>query len=126
MKVKFTEESKKIFTVAELPIAKQVIKEINEMSDDGFSSDLDILKNIFQASRVIEATATLVKNGRIWQQYNSESRDFDVWFTALLHDSYNSIYYEVGAYLSDIWQSTGDNREELKSHMFIREHRLVE
>lgn len=126
MKVKITEDAKRIITAAEMPMVKQLVKEMNEMTDDGFASDLNILKNIFEANRVIEASAEIAKNGRIWQQYGENSQNFDVWVTALIYKSYPSTYYEVGAYLSDIWQAAGDNREELKSHMYIREHRIVE
>jgi hypothetical protein len=46
----------------------------------------------------------------------------DVWIEAIIRG--DDGFVDVGFYLSDLWQSTGDNREELQSKAYRRVYRL--
>lgn len=124
MKIQINEESKKVLTLAEMPIVKRIIKDFKEDGND-LSWELEILISIFRADEVIKSTAYVSKNCRAYNVFNDESGNIDIWIEATLYNIYSSendggVFYMVGAYLSDLWQSTGDNWEELKSRMYIR------
>lgn len=81
--------------------------------------------NIFNADEVIKSFAYVTKNCHAWNVFGDESGNIDIWIEATLFNSYSSennggVFHMIGAYLSDLWQSTGNNREELKSRMYIR------
>ena len=73
--------------------------------------------------KVLEASAEIAKNCRVWNTYADGSADFDVWirFTAFAGDS----FVMGGAYLSDLWAASSDNREETVRHMYIRRFKEV-
>ena len=66
--------------------------------------------------------AEIAKNQRIHNYYgnNEDSGDLDIWLRILAYDKYFG-FYDIGAYLSDIWSADGKNSEEIRSHMFILE-----
>lgn len=124
MKIQINKESKQVLIVSEMPIVKQIIKDYKDNNDD-LSWDLEILKNIFSADEIINSTAIISKNCRVYNYFNDESGNIDIWINATLYCSYSSenkggVFYIVGAYLSDIQQSTGDNWKELQTRMYIR------
>lgn len=121
MKIKFTAEQKKYITVAELPEVKKIIAEMKE--DTGLKEYAEIAARI--ASRdnsveILKAEAEIAKNQRVFNRYTDESGNLDIWLTVYAFNSYKG-FYTIGAYLSDIWESTGDNTEELRGYMYIRE-----
>lgn len=124
MKIQINQESKKVLTVSEMPIVRQIVQDFKDNKDD-LSWDLEILKNIFGADEIINSTANISKNCRIYNYFNNESRNIDIWIDATLFCSYSSennggVFYIVGAYLTDIYQATGDNWKELQSRMYVR------
>lgn len=124
MKIQINEESKKVLTLSEMPIVKKIIKDFKEDGND-LNWELEILKNIFGADEIIKSTASISKNCRAYNVFNDESENIDIWIKATLYNHYSSendggVFYMVGAYLSDLWQATADNWEELKSRMFVR------
>ena len=98
MKVNLTAEMKKFITVAEMPAVKKVM----------------------QYDKVIEATARIAKNQRVWDAFDEETRDIDVWIEFTAFSEYRSSFIIAGVYLTDLWQLTKDNADEIKSHMYIR------
>ena len=81
--------------------------------------------NVFGADEIIKSTASISKNCRVCNVFNDESGNIDIWITVTLYNTYSSengcgVFYMVGAYLSDLWQATADNWEELKSRMHVR------
>ena len=45
----------------------------------------------------------------------------DIWLTVYAFDPFDG-FYNIGVYLSDIWQLSGENADEIKSHMYIEEY----
>lgn len=119
MKIQCTSESKQILKLSEISTVKQIIKDFKDNGDD-LSHYLETLSNIFHATETIKSTAKIAKNSRIQNVYTDDSKDIDIWIDATLFSSHDNTFYIVGAYLSDIWESTGDNDDALKSHMYIR------
>lgn len=121
MKIKFTAEQKKYITVAELPEVKKIIADMKE--DTGLKDYAEIAARIVSrdnGNEILKAEAEIAKNNRIFNRYTDESGTLDIWLTVYAFNSYKG-FYTIGAYLSDIWESTGDNAEELREYMYIRE-----
>ena len=119
MKVLFTRKEKEYFTVAEMPVVKRIIE---EMKENDLNSDITTLSHIITSTgdvTVFESSATIAKNRRVWNALSNDSRDVDIWIETTFFDKYYG-FYMIGAYLTDIWKSDGNNSEELKSYMYIR------
>ena len=102
MKVNLTAEMKKFITVAEMPAVKKVMqyeKENDEWTVQEWAKMAARLVFDDNGAKVIEATARIE-------------------FTAF--SEYRSSFIIAGVYLTDLWQLTKDNADEIKSHMYIR------
>ena len=123
MKVKFTAEAKKYITVAEMPHVRRIIDEMRE--DDSLKDYAEMAARV--ASRdwndfeILKADAEISRNCRAHDNYHEGSGNLDIWLTIYAYDPYQG-FYNIGVYLSDIWQLTGDNSEEIRSHMYIAEY----
>lgn len=120
MKITFTAESKKTITVAEMPTVRQMIESCKE-DESTVKEYAEMAARVAVGGyvvKVFEASAEIARNRRAWNNYTNDSGDLDVWisFTALASEG----FVIGGAYLTDIWNITGDNSEEIRRHMFIR------
>lgn len=127
MKVKLTDEMKKYITVAEMPAVRKVIeaeKENDEWTAQEWAKMAADIVRPYSSVKVLEASAEIAKNCRVWDAYADGSADFDVWirFTALVNDD---SFVMGGAYMSDLWAASSDNRDETISHMYIRRFKEV-
>lgn len=127
MKVQFTSNMKRFVTVAEMPAVRKVIEA--EKENDGWTVHewAKMAAGIVRpcsSVKVLEASAEIAKNCRIWDAYADGLADFYVWirFTAFANDD---SFVIGGAYLSDLWATSSDNREETISHMYIRRFKEV-
>ena len=123
MKVNLTAEMKKFITVAEMPAVKKVMqyeKENDEWTVQEWAKMAARLVFDDNGAKVIEATARIAKNPRVWDAFDEETRDIDVWIEFTAFSEYRSSFIIAGVYLTDLWQLTKDNADEIKSHMYIR------
>ena len=123
MKVNLTAEMKKFITVAEMPAVKKVMqyeKENDEWTVQEWAKMAARLVFDDNGAKVIEATARIAKNQRVWDAFDEETRDIDVWIEFTAFSEYRSSFIIEGVYLTDLWQLTKDNADEIKSHMYIR------
>ncbi len=123
MKVNLTAEMKKFITVAEMPAVKKVMqyeKENDEWIVQEWAKMAARLVFDDNGAKVIEATARIAKNQRVWDAFDEETRDIDVWIEFTAFSEYRSSFIIAGVYLTDLWQLTKDNADEIKSHMYIR------
>ena len=124
MKIQFTNEMKHIVTVAEMPSVRSVIE--SERDDEWTAKEWAKMAAELVCShsrvKVLEASAEIAKNVR--DAYGEDSADFDVWvkFTAFADDS----FVMGGAYLTDLWAVSADNREETIKRMYIRRFEEVD
>lgn len=123
MKVNLTAEMKKFIIVAEMPAVKKVMqyeKENDEWTVQEWAKMAARLVFDDNGAKVIEATARIAKNQRVWDAFDEETRDIDVWIEFTAFSEYRSSFIIAGVYLTDLWQLTKDNADEIKSHMYIR------
>ena len=120
MKVQFTSEMKKVVTVAEMPAVNKVIEAMKdyESTVKEYAEMAARIASGCNAVKVLEASAEVAGNCRVWDAIADGSERFDVWvnFTAFT----DSGFVIGGAYITDLWQYSVDNRDEICSHMFIR------
>lgn len=126
MKIQFTNEMKRIVTVAEMSSVRSVIE--SERDDEWTAKEWAKMAAELVCShsrvKVLEASAEIAKNFRVRDAYGEDSADFDVWvkFTAFADDS-----FVMGAvYLTDLWTASADNREETVKHMHVRRFEEVD
>ena len=74
---------------------------------------------------VLKSSASIARNGRVWNLYGDGSGTLDIWIDATVCVNDNE-FIIIGAYLSDIWQITGSFDQEIVSHMYIRRFKEVE
>lgn len=117
MKITITADAKKYLTLTQLPIAKQVIKDMKEDEFDYAEQAARIASDGYVV-KVYETKATIAGNYRVWNQFGDGSGTMDVWvdFTALTSEG----FIMGGAYLSDLWSADGENLEYIREHMYIR------
>ncbi len=130
MKVTLQNDYRKYYTVEDIHHAKAVIAyekddemkltewaeyAINEALRNEKREQVDYLRN------VIQAEAHTARNCRAWQLYGEETGDMDVWVEATAKTANGFI--EVGAYLSDIWQT---GAIPYKQHMYIQYYKRAE
>lgn len=119
MKVKMEEGYKKFYTIEDVEKARKVIafcKE-DEMKIEEWAvyALTELLKykshGPIECNNIIRASAHTIRNIRAWNKYDSDSRDMDVWVKFLAEieylegDKIIKAIVDVGAYLTDIWDS---------------------
>ncbi len=119
MKVKITEDSKKILTLDLMPKVREIIRDMRE--DDYMTEYCQRavrLVSPWSDAEILKADASIMKNSRVWDYYSNGSKDLDIWI-----ECYGFVplegFYRIGFYLSDIWELGNDNKEEIKSHFYI-------
>lgn len=124
MKVKITQDAKQYLTVAEMPKVREIIKDMKE--DDGLNEYAQIAARIASGENadfeILKAEAEIARNGRNWDNFSDGSGKLDIWIEVYAYNNYYG-FYNIGAYLTDIWNVTGDNHEEIRQHMYIRKYK---
>lgn len=122
MIVVYTDRSKDIITLSEKPIADGIIE---ELSDYSIEADMQMIVRTAVGTNdtfeILKFTAEIAKNSRIWNAYGAndgETKNLDVWMELYAYNKFVG-FYEIGCYLTDIWQITGDNSEEIRNHFYI-------
>lgn len=131
MKVKLTKETKKWMTLAEAPAARRMIEDLkteytDTAADIAVAAARVIIPNGgYKTVKVLEASAVIAGNGRIWNYWGEDTGRLDVWVDAIVVcDDY---YAEIGCYISDVYNlGDDDSKTELKMHSFSRLFKLVE
>lgn len=130
MKVKLETGYRSLYTLEQVDQARAVIQ--YEKSDDETAAGwaryavCEALKGTsvnptdYADNYILEASATTARNGRIWDQYGEGTGTMDVWIHAVARTSEGFI--EIGAYLSDIWQS---GATDYKQHIYAKRYAMV-
>lgn len=125
MKVSITKQSKKVIKLEEAPIARKMIE---EMKDD----EISVSEYAEMAARVaggngnyeiLKASAEIAKNARVLNRYGDDTGDMDIWIEFYAFNSYRG-FFEIGVYLSDIWEICGNNNDDIKSRMYIKHYHI--
>lgn len=128
MKVTLLKEDKKLITLEEAPIVREIIAYMKE--DESTPTDyVEYAINAAYDNRaygveILKASAKIAKNCRAYNAYSDHSETLDIWINATAYVNGDE-FIMIGAYLSDIWQITSDNAQEIASHMYIRKFKEV-
>lgn len=120
MKVTLMKDYRKFYTLDELDVAKKVIEDMKQYEESPAECAAMAVREALRGSDdwlldVITAKASTAKNCRIWNRMFEGSEHFDVWIEATAKTGKG--YIEIGAYLSDIWET---GAEHYKEHMYIQ------
>lgn len=123
MKIQIKNDTKKYFTLADLAAIQAIRKEFAENKED-FTFEIELAISVaagvnLSMKNVLKAEISAALNERVYNYYNDDSGRVDLWLEIKAYDSYFG-FYDIGCYLSDIWQIGADNRDEIKSHMYVR------
>ena len=124
MRVMMTDDSKKIITLAEAPYSRQIIEDLKE--DIGLQHYARMAANVAGGNynyEILKVTAELSKNPNVWDQYGEGTGMLDVLLKIYAFNRYAG-FYEIYVYLSDIWQITADNTDEIRDRMCIDHYKL--
>lgn len=123
MKVRITEDMKRVITLAEMPAVNKVIRyaKEDEMTVKEYAEMAARIASRNNNVKVLEASAEIACNCRISDWYDNGSANFDIWvnFTAIIDDCFAGIIMG-GAYVTDIHALDNENAKEIRSHMYIR------
>lgn len=120
MKVTLEKDYKRYYTLEDMESAKAVIQYEKEDLETAAGwleyAAIEAIKAIDDTFReVVTAKAHTARNCRAWNAYGDNTYDIDVWIEGLVRTSQG--YMELGAYLSDIWQTGGTY---YRDHEYIR------
>ena len=119
-KITLPKNYKETFTINDVEQMKKVIDHYNKDDPEAVKYAIESLESLFKGKAITnEAEAAL--NSRIYNAHETNSGNVDIWITATIYSDFESKFYIVGAYITDIWNITGDNNDEIKSYMYIRE-----
>lgn len=129
MKVKLLKKDKQFITLAEAPIVRQIILDMKEDECTVEKYAEMAVRAAFNGNtfgiEVLKSSASIARNGRVWNLYGDGSGTLDIWIDATVCVNDNE-FIIIGAYLSDIWKITGSFDQEIVSHMYIRRFKEVE
>lgn len=121
MKVTLPKDYRRTFTLEELDIAREIIRDMKD--DDGTPAwyaevavDHWLQKKDDFKQEVIRASAVIAKNCRVWDAYGDGTGCMDIWVEAVAKTWGG--YLELGAYLTDIWNIGGD--ADFTQHMYAQ------
>lgn len=131
MKIRFTSNEKKIFTVAEMPAVRKLIEDMKEdtLPIDAYAKQVLNCLFDFQGNsyEIVRSKATVAKNCRIWDRFFDGSNNLDIWIEFLAFDPLVGAL-NCGVYLSDIWEIPADYDERqqyvatLENNMYIAKY----
>ena len=124
MKVAFTKEAKEIITLAQAPEAKKVIEYMKD--DTGLKDYAEMAARVAGGNdsyEILKATAEIALNADNYDVFWQGSGHLDVYLKIYAFNAYKG-FFDIGVYLSDVWQICGDNTDEIKSRMYINHYKM--
>lgn len=124
MKVSVEKEYRRLYTMEDLDNARALIAALKE--DTSKPADYLIIAAGIAArmrgdyaERILEASAETAKNCRLeWNAQGDNTGIMDAWISGTAETSRG--FLKIGAYLSDIWNISGDDYAAETAHMYIR------
>ena len=123
MRVTLPKDYREHFTLAQLDIARNIIRDMKE-DDTTPTWYAEIAANHLINKRlesdclvrIITASAEANRNWKAWNAYSDGSGDMDIWVNAIAETWKGFI--KIGAYVSDIWKIGGD--VDVTDEFFVR------
>lgn len=124
MKVRITERAKKIITLDQMPAVRRIIKEFgkDEMKPADYVESVARYISGTNCVKILEASAEIGRNSRVWDELTDNSEDLDIWitFTAFCEPYPGDMFIKCSVFITDIWKLTSDNADDMLKHMYIR------
>ena len=121
MKIKLTEDMKRVITLSEMDAVKETQTAFADLKNLNWEAEhLLHLAAGTMAVDVIKTEAQIARNGRIWNYYGDSGR-IDVYVTVYGFSAADGFFIASG-YVSDIWQLDSKNAEEIKRRFFIKHY----
>ena len=120
MKIRIRKDDYKWLTIAEMPIAKtlqQMYKDYDFRADAAMMAR--VASGTYGSFEILKCEPRISGNCRIYDAHDTNSGRLDIWVDAYAYNSYYG-FYEFGFYLTDAWQVTGDNNDEIRKNMFVK------
>ena len=122
MIVKLTKQSKAVITLEQLDAAKYIIAACKE--DDTAASYAELAVKAIETTydvgrgdrKIIDCTAMVLPNSRVWGWWGDESQNLDVWIEGSA--DCGDAFVRFGAYLSDICGLSYDTRSDYAKNRF--------
>ena len=125
MKIKITKEAKQWMTLAEAPEARKIIEDYKEYKPEDAKWFAEAAARVASDSNgtweILKMDFEIAGNSRANGYYSGR---LDIWMECYAFNSYEG-FYAIGAYVSDLEQLDANNREEIKSHMWIRTYKKI-
>lgn len=130
MKVTLLKEDKKLITLVDAQIVRQIITDMKEDINTAEEYAKTAVRAVYDYDAysidVLKASAKISTNYRAWNIFTENSGNLDIWInaTACVNDDE---FIMIGAYLSDIWQivSKKDENKDIVSNMYIRRFKEI-
>lgn len=125
-KIKWPENYKRMFTLADMEACKLIEKNLKENSDNGkLNFEWEVCCAAIAGSDshvcdadVIQAEAEFCKNSRVYERICDGSGSCDVWIKVKAYSVYYG-FYDIRVCLTDLWDYSSENADYIKSHMYI-------
>ena len=141
-KIRLTDDSKKFMSMLEIDDVKAMIQ---ELQNRGLETDIfklipvamGCIKSLYlptSSSRIhqrsnstwsysyYDVTMEICENRRVpYNYYTENSAFYDVWVDFKAFNDLDS-FYVVGIYLSDIYSISEDNKQNVRTHMYVKEY----
>ena len=125
-KIQWPENYKDYFTLSDMEACKKIEKSLKDGNDNGkLNFDWEVACTVIAGSdskvtdaHVLQAEAEFSKNSRIYDRLCDGSGNCDVWIKVKAYQSYYG-FYDIGAYLTDLWDYSSETADYIKSHMYI-------
>lgn len=128
MKVTLLKEDKRLITMSDAPIVRQIIADMKEDTSTAEEYAEMAIRAAYNGNayniKVLKASAKISTNCDVLNAYTENSGYLDVWIKATAYINTDE-FIIIGAYLSDIWKITGSTDQEVVSHMYIRKFKEV-
>ena len=96
---------------------------VNAMKDDNGLKDYALTLNTILTGytcEIIQVTAKIRKNYRVFDRIAAGTRNFDVEISGLSYNAINDQYIRFTGWVSDVWEWDGTNTDEIKERTYYR------
>ena len=96
---------------------------VNAMKDDNGLKDYALTLSAILTGytcEIIQVTAKIRKNYRVFDRIADGTRNFDVEISGLSYNSINDQYICFTGWVSDVWEWDGTNTDEIKERTYYR------
>lgn len=123
MKITLPENYKRFLTIADMENLREIRQ---QMKEENLEELAQMAARVASGSNyefeILKSSAEIAKNSRIYNAFTENSAELDVWIEIYAYNRHEG-FFDLGVYITDLWQVDGYNNDEIRSHMFLKEFR---